>query len=233
MKEYVDFEMKHRIYQSSSKKTVEFKFRDRRVRDIVFEMSIYESKDGYFKGELNVQIKDRNRPGKYHPIIAYGKSEIEALYATLQMMEEYICKQTTWTKEDFKINSQYEYEEIYIENERGLGPYNEFAILDYVDDKIEYDFGMMNRNQLTCIKVSDDYFNEWVVELMDVDVYWFQLSRPKQGFARYGVTLIPPESIPRIKAVAMRDIEIASVSEFIQLLDQAINQNKYVIHFGI
>ncbi|MBU5481447.1 hypothetical protein [Blautia sp. MSJ-19] len=60
--------------------------------------------------------------------------------------------------------------------------------------------------------------------------YWHTLSAEGKGLAYYGVTLIPPYSLKAfIDAIA----DIPELNELKKLLKQALDQNKWMIHYGI
>ena len=53
---------------------------------------------------------------------------------------------------------------------------------------------------------------------------------------RYGVTLIPPESLPALQDIVISDKRINYDHHLIALADkirQAIDEQKYMIHFGV
>lgn len=89
---------------------------------------------------------------------------------------------------------------------------------DYEPQKYEY------------ISVDDDY-----VEIIDAgvsrtDFYWHTLDVPAKGLAYTGVTLIPPASIQRL-ADSIEDIP--ELSPLRQLCEKAIENDKWIIHFGL
>ena len=81
-----------------------------------------------------------------------------------------------------------------------------------------------------CIGVDDDSIEKIVPLLNRIDFYWHSLDVPNKGIAYTGITLIPPTSI----APFMAGIE--NTSEFRELkalLEKALSENKWVIHFGL
>ena len=54
--------------------------------------------------------------------------------------------------------------------------------------------------------------------------------------ARWGITLIPPESLPGFQDIVLSDKRINEDAHLRKLADKiqdAINRNKFMIHFGV
>lgn len=109
----------------------------------------------------------------------------------------------------------------------------------------KHEFGIMQQNPQTdeqfvsyepekydCIEVDDELIVSLLVELEKIPCYWHTLQRAGNGLAYCGVTLIPPASLAEFIDV----LSAHSASGFAPLLSlaqQAKEQNKYLIHFGI
>lgn len=107
----------------------------------------------------------------------------------------------------------------------------------------KHQFGIMKQNpkpgkrydkyepeKYGCIAVEDEIIENFSEMTADIDMFWHTVDRPAKGLAYCGVTLIPPEAVDRLIAVADG---IFGLSEFCKLLRQAQSQNKFIIHFGI
>lgn len=81
-----------------------------------------------------------------------------------------------------------------------------------------------------CISVDDDYIEQIAPRLNNVEFYWHSLDVPAKGIAYCGITLIPPVSIERMIEVFKT---VDELSDLKQLLQKALNENKWVIHFGL
>lgn len=84
--------------------------------------------------------------------------------------------------------------------------------------------------------VADDFLNDWWGDLSLIKTYFHSYSRPGLSLARWGVTLIPPESLEAFYSIVLKDKQSKSSSELIdlmRLLRQAIEEKKYVIHYGV
>ena len=111
----------------------------------------------------------------------------------------------------------------------------EFGIIDKFDRCKDYG-AEYKPDKYHCIAICDDALNDWWEHLADMDTYFHTYKRPKKGLARWGITLIPPSSIPRLRRVVDTYTESqykSDASEIIALLDEAIKKNLYVIHYGI
>jgi len=81
-----------------------------------------------------------------------------------------------------------------------------------------------------CIVVDDDYLEDIAQEFHHIDFYWHTLDMPGKGIAYAGITLIPPRSINVFLTV------IENIPELMQLkrlMNQARDENKWIIHFGL
>ena len=81
-----------------------------------------------------------------------------------------------------------------------------------------------------CISVDDDYVEIIGADLRNADFYWHTLAIPAKGIAYTGITLIPPTSVQAFTA-AIKDF--AELNELKELLEKALRENKWVIHFGL
>ena len=81
-----------------------------------------------------------------------------------------------------------------------------------------------------CISVNDDYIESVVNDLNNIDFYWHTFDVSRKGLAYCGVTLIPPSSMQKFISVIENN---SKLNELKELLSKALNENKWVIHFGI
>lgn len=109
----------------------------------------------------------------------------------------------------------------------------EFGIIDNLE---EYDEHEYNPSKYHCTAIDDDFISAWWSELVLIKTYFHTLSRPEFGLARCGITLIPPESLEAFYKIIAKDKHSRTSEELIDLMKivrMAINQNKYVIHYGV
>ena len=81
-----------------------------------------------------------------------------------------------------------------------------------------------------CISVDDAYLEGVVERLTSIDFYWHTLSVKGKGLAYCGVTLVPPCSLKAFIDVVADNSEL---SELKKLLEKALSNNKWVIHYGL
>lgn len=111
----------------------------------------------------------------------------------------------------------------------------EFGIIDDFDETKDY--GVYEPERYHCIYIDDDrYINDWWDRLVLMKTYFHCFSRPETGLARWGVTLIPPESLPAFQDIVLSDHRINEDEHLVQLaqlIQKAIQEEKYMIHFGV
>ena len=81
-----------------------------------------------------------------------------------------------------------------------------------------------------CISVDDHYVENIAAHLIHLDFYWHTLDIPAKGMAYTGITLIPPTSMQAFAAI-IKDIK--GLNELKDLLEKALSENKWIIHFGL
>ena len=126
------------------------------------------------------------------------------------------------------------------------GPYADFGIIDIFDEHRDYSKFKEDESfedklkEHHCVSVPDDIINTWWDKLLNMKSYFHEYSRPSTALARWGVTLIPPESLDLFHNIIMS----ATSSEFIEectddvnkllaLVERAKKENKFVIHYGV
>lgn len=106
---------------------------------------------------------------------------------------------------------------------------HEFGIMQH-DPKPGKRYDEYEPQKYNCISVADDYIVKMDASLGNVDFYWHTLDVPAKGIAYTGITLIPPPSIQAFTAVIK---DFAELNELKDLLEKALVENKWVIHFGL
>ena len=87
-----------------------------------------------------------------------------------------------------------------------------------------------------CVWIDDDYLDDWGARLELIPTFFHTLDRPELGLARYGITLIPPESLPALEEIVLSDRRIQTDEQLVELsrvLREAIRRKKHMIHFGV
>lgn len=110
----------------------------------------------------------------------------------------------------------------------------QFGIIDDIEETQHYSY---NPVKYYCVPIDDTtYIDDWWDRLKLMKTYFHSLKRPEYGLARYGITLIPPESLPTFQDIVLSDQRIHKDMCLVKLaerINDAINQNKFMIHFGI
>ena len=106
---------------------------------------------------------------------------------------------------------------------------HEFGIMDSPPEKgRRYD--EYEPQKYNFISVNDDYLEDIAINFNCIDFYWHTLDVKGKGIAYGGVTLIPPCSIKAFIDVIK---DISGLSELKELLEKALRESKWIIHFGL
>ncbi len=81
-----------------------------------------------------------------------------------------------------------------------------------------------------CIFADDDYIENIITEFCHIDTFWHTTEVKGKGLDYCGITLIPPESLNEIADI-IRDIH--GLEELLKLIQEALKENKWIIHFGL
>lgn len=111
----------------------------------------------------------------------------------------------------------------------------EFGIIDHID--LQKDYSSYEPQKNHCIMLDDDlYMNDWCIATWDMPTYFHQIDRPSCSFARWGVTLIPPTSLPqflKIVQTTKHNNVHPDLKALKRMIYKAIKENKFIIHFGV
>ena len=110
----------------------------------------------------------------------------------------------------------------------------EFGIIEDINETQSYSY---DPDKYHCVFIDDEiYIDEWWNKLLLLKTYFHSLNRPEFGLARYGITLIPPESLPAFQEIVLSDKRLKQDENLVKLaetIQDAIQRNKYMIHYGI
>lgn len=108
---------------------------------------------------------------------------------------------------------------------------HEFGIIDSLPDD-NYLYEEYEPNKYNCISVHDDLIYPLLDNLNGMDTYFHGISKPSKGLAYCGITLIPPSSF--LKLITILELQKNNnFNELINLINKAMSEKKYIIHFGI
>ncbi|UFJ43370.1 short-chain dehydrogenase [Brevibacillus humidisoli] len=111
---------------------------------------------------------------------------------------------------------------------------HEFGILDDIDS--QKDYNDYNPQKYNCISVDDDMINGLMEHLSTMKTYFHSCNRPERGLAHWGITIIPPESLSLFYDVVTSSRyynQSVELHELASKIIQAIDEKKYMIHYGI
>ncbi|WP_062328004.1 hypothetical protein [Treponema endosymbiont of Eucomonympha sp.] len=116
-----------------------------------------------------------------------------------------------------------------------------FGIIDDFDEQNNYTSFFNFKDMLRehhCVPIDDEILNDWVEAFENVKTYYHCFSRPDKGFARYGVTLVPPESIAALIGIVETKTsaqwrEGFNIDKLLELLKKANAAKKFVIVYGV
>ena len=110
-------------------------------------------------------------------------------------------------------------------------------ITDYNEKK---DYTGYSPEKYNCVAIDDDlYLNDWWNALTEIDtlnVYSKGVLQPQKALSRWGITIIPPNSLPSFLDIVIKDKHYKKDSNLIALavlIKEAIKAQKYVIHYGV
>ena len=111
----------------------------------------------------------------------------------------------------------------------------EFGIIDTLDRQKDYsDYAPHKYN---CVCIDDElYIENWWPRLAVLPTYFHRMSRPAKGLARYGVTLIPPTTLPAFLDIVQSDVRLGTDAHLQALaakINEAISNGHFMIHFGV
>ncbi len=84
-------------------------------------------------------------------------------------------------------------------------------------------------DKYNCIFIDDEVLLTILDELKEMKCYWHSIDRQEKGLAYHGVSLIPPEALDIFESIVSGKDNLQELQD---LISQAENEQKYIIHFG-
>lgn len=114
----------------------------------------------------------------------------------------------------------------------------EFGVIECFD---KYgDYTKYTPERYHCVAIDDDkYLNDWWDSLLEIDtfnVFSEHILQPQKALSRWGITIIPPSSLPKLLNIVVSDKRYQRderLVAFASLIRQAIEHKKYMIHYGV
>ena len=110
----------------------------------------------------------------------------------------------------------------------------EFGIIEALD--MEKDYSVYEPQTYHCVSIDDDALDNWWPRIESMKSYFHTYSRPETALARYGVTLIPPESLGLFHAIVSENTRpeyLEQAAAVLAVVEKAKHNGKFVIHFGV
>ena len=114
----------------------------------------------------------------------------------------------------------------------------QFCIIECFDEHGDYTKYVPERYH--CVAIDDDeYLNDWWTSLLEIDtfdVYSERVLQPQKALSRWGITIIPPSSLEKLLNIVVSDQRYRQdkrLVAFALLIQQAIENGKYMIHYGV
>lgn len=107
---------------------------------------------------------------------------------------------------------------------------HEFGIMPSNPGKERYD--NYEPDQYSLLVIDDEHLERLLKKFDKIPCYWHSLCRLEKNLAYFGITLIPPESASSFIRVFKRHDQ-GQYGSLISLFEQAVSDNKYIIHYGI
>lgn len=111
---------------------------------------------------------------------------------------------------------------------------HEFGILDDFDSQKKYN--EYTPQKYNCVSVDDDIISSLIGNLSIMSSYFHSFNRPEYGLSYYGITIIPPESLSLFYDVIASSgyfKNSTELSELASIIQQATEEKKHMIHYGI
>lgn len=114
----------------------------------------------------------------------------------------------------------------------------EFGIID--DFNKRGDYIKYEPERYNCVEIDDSiYINDWQHQLSKIEtlnVYSKGVLQSQKSLSRWGITIIPPASLPALLDIVITDRrynEDPRLTALADLIRVAIQSEKYMIHYGV
>jgi len=94
----------------------------------------------------------------------------------------------------------------------------EFGIINCFDKSKDYG-GEYDPTKYSCVAIDDDVINDWWERLTTMKTYFHCYNCPETALARWGITLIPPESLDLFYDIVANDTKKDFINQIPRLLE--------------
>ncbi len=106
---------------------------------------------------------------------------------------------------------------------------HEFGIMPRTPQKGER-YDEYEPKKYRCISVNGERIDEILQKLEEIEFFWHTIDVRGMGIAYCGITLISPQSAKKMVGILPRDKDFLPL---IELLEKAVLQDSFVIHYGL
>lgn len=106
---------------------------------------------------------------------------------------------------------------------------HEFGIMEHRPVAGER-FDKYEPQKYNCISVDDDYISPLLERLAQAQFYWHTVDIAGSGLAYCGITLLSPEMAGTMLGLIKNE---PGLDELAILLNKAVKEQRFIIHFGI
>jgi len=84
------------------------------------------------------------------------------------------------------------------------------------------------------VRIADDFILDYHVPILKVKMHCNQIGNIIDGLSYHGTTILDPQMAVNLKSELLPFIDKSDeCKKLIAILEEAISQNKYIIHFGV
>ena len=106
---------------------------------------------------------------------------------------------------------------------------HEFALLEHAPlHGVRYD--TYEAPQMRCVSVHDDDIERYLDRFTSLTCYAHTVDIPCRGLCYCGITLVSPQTAREMRHLVDGDPAFDALTA---MLSDAVNENKWIIHFGI
>ena len=118
-------------------------------------------------------------------------------------------------------------------------PYvHEFGIIESIEN---YEDGKYEPKKYKCISIDGEFVDEiyskgFGDKMKALKTFVNNINSPYNDLAYYGITLIPPSSLKQFLSIIIEENSIyksKELEELVNKISQAMNESKWMIHYGI
>lgn len=110
---------------------------------------------------------------------------------------------------------------------------HEFGIINNFSADGLSEYNEYNPQKYNCISVDDDYIIPILDKLTNLETINPCIPEKYNGLCYYGITIIPYNLLKKFIEILIKNENNSVYKNLINLLNEALNMKKYVIHYGI